>query len=141
MWPVKFEDRLVQWSILREEAKNLSLESSLNKINHWWQQTPWVPYHLHWDDQETWPNPWELLSDNLFCDLARSLGIVYTTMMIDHPAIDKIELASCEETNLVLINQGKYILNWSPEELLNISTANIKIKKTLDSEKVRYLIG
>ena len=141
MWPVKFEDRLIQWSSLREEVKNLSLESSLNKINHWWQQTPWSPYHLHWDDQETWPNPWELLSDNLFCDLARSLGIVYTTMMIDHPAIDKIELASCEETNLVLINQGKYILNWSPEELLNISTANIKIKKTLDSEKVRYLIG
>jgi hypothetical protein len=141
MWPVKFEDRLVQWSILREEAKNLSLESSLNKINHWWQQTPWSPYHLHWDDQETWPNPWELLSDNMFCDLARSLGIVYTTMMIDHPDIDKIELASCDETNLVLINQGKYILNWSPEELLNISTANIKIKKTLDSEKVRYLIG
>jgi hypothetical protein len=141
MWPVKFEDRLVQWSILREEAKNLSLESSLNKINHWWQQTPWSPYHLHWDDLETWPNPWELLSDNLFCDLARSLGIVYTTMMIDHPDIDKIELASCDETNLVLINQGKYILNWSPEELLNISTANIKIKKTLDSEKVRYLIG
>ena len=141
MWPVKFEDRLVQWSILREEAKNLSLESSLNKINQWWQQTPWSPYNLHWDDQETWPNPWELLSDNLFCDLARSLGIVYTTMMIDHPGIDKIELASCDETNLVLINQGKYILNWSPEELLNISTANIKIKKTLDSEKVRYLIG
>ena len=97
MWPVKFEDRLVQWSILREEAKNLSLESSLNKINHWWQQTPWVPYHLHWDDQETWPNPWELLSDNLFCDLARSLGIVYTTMMIDHPAIDKIEKNTAEE--------------------------------------------
>jgi hypothetical protein len=141
MWPVKFEDRLIQWSSLREEAKNLSLESSLNKINHWWQQTPWSPYHLHWDDQETWPNPWELLSDNLFCDLARSLGIVYTTMMIDHPEINKIELASCDETNLVLINQGKYILNWSPEELLNISTANIKIKKTLDSEKVRYLIG
>lgn len=141
MWPVKFEDRLIQWSSLREEVKNLSLESSLNKINHWWQQTPWSPYHLHWDDQETWPNPWELLSDNLFCDLARSLGIVYTTMMIDHPEINKIELASCDETNLVLINQGKYILNWSPEELLNISTANIKIKKTLDSEKVRYLIG
>jgi hypothetical protein len=141
MWPVKFEDRLIQWSSLREEAKNLSLESSLNKINYWWQQTPWSPYHLHWDDQETWPNPWELLSDNLFCDLARSLGIVYTTMMIDHPEINKIELASCDETNLVLINQGKYILNWSPEELLNISTANIKIKKTLDSEKVRYLIG
>jgi len=141
MWHSKFEDRLLQWSILREEAKNLSLESSLTKINLWWQQTPWVPYHLHWDDQETWPNPWELLSDNLFCDLARSLGIVYTTMMIEHPEIDKIELACSEETNLVLINQGKYILNWSPEELLNISTANIKIKKTLGSEKVRHLIG
>lgn len=141
MWHSKFEDRLLQWSILREEAKNLSLESSLKKINLWWQQTPWVPYHLHWDDQETWPNPWELLSDNLFCDLARSLGIVYTTMMISHPEINKIELACSEETNLVLINQGKYILNWAPEELLNISTANIKIKKTLDSEKVRHLIG
>jgi len=141
MWPVKFEDRLIQWSILREEAKNLSLESSLNKINRWWQQTPWTPYHLHWDDQETWPNPWELLSDNLFCDLARSLGIVYTTIMIDHPDINNIELASCEETNLVLINQGKYILNWSTEELLNISTANIKIKKTVDGEQVRHLIG
>jgi hypothetical protein len=141
MWPVKFEDRLMQWSTLREEAKNLSLEPSLHKVNQWWQQTPWSPYHIHWDDQESWPNPWELLSDNLFCDLARSLGIVYTTMMIDHPEITDIELASCEETNLVLINQGKYILNWSPEELLNISTANIKIKKTLNSEKIRHLIG
>ena len=141
MWPVKFEDRLLQWSKLRTEANDLSLESSLAKINFWWQQTPWTPYHLHWDDQETWPNPWELLSDNLFCDLARSLGILYTIMMIDRQDIFKAELAMCDETNLVLINEGKYILNWSPEELLNISTASINIKKTLDSEKLRHFIG
>ena len=141
MWPIKFEDRLLQWSKLRTEANELSLESSLAKINLWWQQTPWTPYHLHWDDQETWPNPWELLSDNIFCDLARSLGIMYTIMMIDRPDIFKAELALCDETNLVLINEGKYILNWSPEELLNISTASIKIKKTLDSEQLRHFIG
>ena len=38
--------------------------------------------------------------------------------------------------NLVLINQGKYILNWALNEMLNISSEHISIRRVLETEVV-----
>ena len=63
MWPRTFQLRLDAWAHLRANARNLKPELALESINHWWYQTPWRAYHLHWDDKDTWPDPWELLSE------------------------------------------------------------------------------
>ena len=72
LWPADFERRLIQWRQLRDRVKDLDLESYLLTINDWWFQTPWQPYYLHWDDRRDWPDPWQLLDDNVFCDLVIS---------------------------------------------------------------------
>jgi hypothetical protein len=124
MWLSKFEQRLQSWTQLRETAFCQDSETALMTINSWWFQTPWTAYHLHWDDRLDWPDPWQLLSDNIYCPLARGLGILYTITMLDHPDIQDAELIEVDGDNLVLVSKEKYILNWSQEEIVNISPAN-----------------
>ncbi len=138
MWPARYEDRLSQWHQLRQDNQTNDLETALLAINDWWQQCPWTPYYLHWDDLEQWPDPWDLLSDNHFCSLAKALGIVYTLHMISRSDITCTELAvnGSSADNLVLINKGKYILNWEAGQLLNITSPEINITRSIDSQAV-----
>ena len=122
MWPRTFEQRLDSWVQLRQQVATVDVETALQRINAWWFQTPWVPYHLHWDDQATWPDPWQLLSDNIYCDIARGLGLMYTISMLDRPDIQDAELIEVGSDNLVQLSQGKYILNWDKDEIVNISS-------------------
>jgi hypothetical protein len=120
MWPVTFADRLAAWANLRSQCNALDVESALTVINAWWFNTPWQPYYLHWDDQPNWPDPWQLLSDNIYCDLARGLGIVYTISLLDRADMMDAELVLSEDgSNLVLIAKEKYILNWNKELIVN----------------------
>ena len=120
MWPKIFADRLATWANLRNECQTLDLDTALDKINIWWWATPWHPYYLHWDDQETWPDPWQLLSDNVYCDLARGLGILYTISLLDRADMADAELVLTEAgDNLVLVAKEKYILNWKNDSILN----------------------
>lgn len=133
----EFEDRLVQWNQLRDDNQSNDLETALLAINDWWQMLPLDLHYLHWDDVERWPDPWDLLADSVFCSVAKSLGIVYTLHMINRPEINDLQFAQTTEgDNLVLVNQGKYILNWAPGELLNIDTAEIEITQTMNASVI-----
>ncbi len=129
MWPKIFDQRLRAWYNLRESAQTLTLEQSLESINHWWSHTPWQPYYLDWDNQDKWPDPWQLLSENVYCDLARALGILYTITLLDRADMADAELVLTEDSrNLVLVDKTKYILNWNPDTIVNTNRA-VKIKK------------
>lgn len=121
MWHKQFGDRLAAWNQLRNQSLVQPVPQALAMINAWWFQTPWIPYHLHWDDRANWPDPWQLLEDDLFCPLARGLGILYTIAIIKHPYIESAELTEVGSDNLVLINKKKYILNWDRDEIVNIN--------------------
>jgi len=143
VWPDRYEERLAQWRELRTANQNNLLEDALLAINDWWQTAPWTPYYLHWDDLDTWPGPWDLLADNHFCGLAKALGIVYTIQMIARPDITAVQIAenSGSGDNLVLVNEGKYILNWAPGQLLNITSEQVSIKRSVDSQAVAKKIN
>jgi len=127
MWFDDFADRLESWADLRTSANELPLDQALELVNNWWQKTPWQPYYLHWDDQPLWPDPWQLLSDNVYCDLARGLGILYTVSMLDHKDLVSFELVLTEDDrNLVLVNKEKYTLNWTNGVLVNTPPGKIK---------------
>ena len=140
MWPLTFEERLQDWRNLRNQCLLVDYTTSLYLINDWWWRAPTVNHYLHWDDNQSWPDPWDLLADNHFCDLAKSLGIVYTILMIDHIETVDLELIQTADSNLVQVNKGKYILNWAPRELLNNQSANITVKKSLDCQGFKNLI-
>ena len=136
IWPATFAARLESWNLLRDRCQNLPLESALDEINRWWFTAPWRPYYLHWDDQLTWPDPWQLLSDNVYCDLARGLGIVYTISMLDRMDMVPATLVLTEDgSNLVQVAKEKYILNWQADQIVNNFT-KVKIKRQYQQDQI-----
>jgi hypothetical protein len=122
---------------MRLAVQTLPLEQALETINQWWSQTPWRPYYLHWDDQPTWPDPWQLLSDDVYCDLARALGILYTISLLDRKDMAPAELVLTEDgDNLVLVAKEKYILNWNPDSIVN-TFQEVKIKRQFKQQHIK----
>lgn len=132
-----YENRLRSWRDLRLKTKTLSLEQSCVEIDKWWQQAPLVNHHLHWNDAENWPGPWELLSENTYCSLARGAGICYTLFVND---INDIELltatdAQCEEHYLVIVDN--YVLNYWPGTVLTNKVTDFTITKRLNMSLIK----
>ncbi len=140
MWPRTFDERLASWMQLRQQAALADPESALLTINSWWFQTPWRAYHLHWDDQADWPDPWQLLSDNLYCPLARGLGILYTIALLDRPDLQDAVLVEAGSDNLVLINRENYILNWDQDTIVNTSPRVLNSRHSVTQEQIKQQI-
>jgi len=135
-WPQTFDARLHSWLKLREQAQNLPLESALTTINCWWFNSPWQPYYLHWDDQTSWPDPWQLLSDNIFCEVARGLGILYTITLLDRADMTPASLILTNSgSNLVQVAKEKYILNWEANCVVN-TNQEVTIQRQYQQEKI-----
>jgi len=135
-WPHSFEQRLLAWNALRHSVAQQPLDQALHAINLWWQRTPWQPYYLHWDDLSDWPDPWQLLNDNIFCDVARALGIMYTITMLDRSDVTDLQMVETKNYNLVLVEQGKYILNCQDDQILNTNFETSTIRRTLTHSEV-----
>ena len=136
IWPATFAARLESWNLLRDRCQNLPLESALDEINQWWFHAPWQPYYLHWDDQPDWPDPWQLLSDDVYCELARGLGILYTISLLDRADMaDATLVLTQDDGNLVLVAKEKYILNWKAEDIVNTFT-KVTIKRQYQKHQI-----
>jgi hypothetical protein len=136
IWPASFAARLESWNLLRDQCQNLSAQSALEHINAWWFRAPWCPYYLHWDDQKTWPDPWQLLSDDIYCELARGLGILYTITLLDRADLAPAELVlTQDDVNLVQVAKEKYILNWDADTVVNTIQATT-IKRQYQQQQI-----
>ena len=140
MWPRTFAERLESWTQLRNQASTGDAETALHAINAWWFHAPWRAYHLHWDDQAVWPDPWQLLSDNIYCNLARGLGILYTITILDRPDLQDSVLAEFGSDNLVLVANEKYILNWDSKQMLNITLERTKPRHSVTQQQIKQQI-
>lgn len=140
MWPRDFRERLLNWNGMREQCLTMSVPDALTKINTWWFQAPWSAYHLHWDDQQDWPDPWQLLSDNQYCPVARGLGIMYTIAMLDREDLQDARMIEYQSDNLVLVAKEKYILNWDPDQVVNISLGKSKPRRQVSQEQIKQKI-
>lgn len=108
-WPLKFEDRLQDWHNLRHAADHDDPHTFLLHVNNWWMRAPINGYYLHWDYSHEWPGPWQLLSDNVWCDLARCLGIVYTLTMTEKFQFDSIKIIQFDSGNVALVNKKHWL--------------------------------
>ena len=140
MWAGTFEARLQAWQTLRQSVIYLPAVTCLEHINQWWFDTPWCSYYLHWDDRDSWPDPWQLLEDNIFCSLARGLGMLYTISLLDRADIQTAELVETQNDNLVLIDSGKYVLNWEMDRIVNINLGQANPCHRIHQSSINHMI-
>ena len=81
MWIEDYDSRLRSYRHLRQALPHANLERQLEVINQWWADAPKGTNIIHWQDKDNWPNPWELLAESVYDELAKALGIVYLSLI------------------------------------------------------------
>lgn len=127
MWNLKPDERLHEWRLFRKNLSQKDLESALKEVSRLWSYAPYVTHYLSPDLVEDWPEPWTLVHENYYCDLAKALGMLYTLYLSDHwnNSIDNLEIRIYKNTdthdilNTVWVNRGKYILNLTFDTVVN----------------------
>ncbi len=138
VFQLNYDTRLRAWYDLRTKVEKLDTQTKCVEIDKWWQHAPLVNHHLHPQDINHWPDPWELLVDNTYCVIARALGMYYTLHLTGTKAIDfclGIDDNS-DEVTLVMVDRAKYILNYHPDSVLSNTLQDFKIDKTLSVEQL-----
>jgi len=128
-----YDTRLQDWYNLKQSSKELDLLQKCVIIDDWWQKAPLVNRYLHTMDTDAWPNPWELLVENTYCEVARALGMCYTLYMIGVTDIEMVEATDNlgNDVVLVLIDSAKYILNYWPDTVVNNCLQDFRINRTV----------
>lgn len=128
MWNLTPSERLRYWHDFRKRISTLTSAEAIEETHHLWCYAPYVTHYLTIDQIMNWPNPWELINDNYYCDLAKALGMVYTLYLTNHWIESTIEIyhdrSSKDERNLVIIDEGKYVLNYLHDEIINKKQIN-----------------
>lgn len=138
-----YEARLQDWFQLRESVSKLTLQEQCVTIDKWWQRAPLVNHYLHPHDIDNWPDPWELLSENTYCELARALGMCYTLLLL---GVSNVELVlakndTSEDVVLVLVNDAKYVMNYWPDTVISNNLNDFKVVEKIDIKKITDRIG
>lgn len=126
-----YDARLKGWYELRTTLQHADLKTKCVETDKWWQRAPQINHYLHPDDVEHWPDPWQLLADNNYCQIARGLGMVYTLALLGIKDIDFC-IGKCYNDDIAVITVDKYILNYHPNSVESTSLNDFTITKTIN---------
>jgi len=131
---LSYSDRLKAWHDLRNDLDGNEIKHICVEVDKFWQKSPISNHFLHPNDIENWPDPWVLLSDNIYCEYARALGMWYTLVLLGIESVDIVEATDYNSNDvvLVLVDYAKYVMNYWPDSVLNTSQTEFRIKHRLD---------
>ena len=143
VFQLKFEARLRSWHDLRKSLETADIKTKCLEIDKWWQSAPLVNHHLHPFEVSNWPNPWDLINDNTYCNIARGLGMIYTLLLTGVTDVDFVIATddNSEEFVLVLVDNAKYVLNYWPNTVLSNNLKDFKVVSKLNIEQIKQQIG
>jgi hypothetical protein len=125
MWNQPLQQRLTTWRTFRDTLGNKTLHDAIHATNNFWNKLPIDSSYYRYDHLELWPGPWELLQENYYDNIAKSLGMLYTIVLSKHGDNIEIDIRHYQSQtsihDVVWIDQGKYVLNWDLEVRVNTS--------------------
>jgi hypothetical protein len=125
MFDLRPEERISEWRHFRQSIQYLDRQDMLQKTATLWANAPLVNYYLDTDTCKDWPDPWTLISENMYCDVGVALGIFYTLFLTERFDNRDLEVVIYKNSSGFLPSVHvceKYALNINYREVLNIST-------------------
>jgi hypothetical protein len=112
----------------------LPLHEKCVEVDKFWQQCPETTHYLHPADIKSWPDPWQLLDDNMYCPYARALGIIYTLILLGITDIDLVDAIDYNSVSvvLVMVDSAKYVLNYWPGTVVNNKLSDFTVVRHYD---------
>lgn len=138
VFQLSYIERLRSWRNLRDGLRDQTSENRAVMVDRWWQFAPIIKHHLHWNDTENWTNPWEILSENTYCPLTRAVGMCYTLLLLNMDTeLLYVTDQQSEEHYLVSVDGAKYLLNYWPNSVLNISLKEFNVRSTIQQHVLK----
>ena len=134
MFKLSVSDRLTSWKKLRQQLDDCNLDQAIYLVNEIWSQCPYIPYYLDIDKPQFWPDPWQLLTENYYCDIAKTLGIIYTLHLTKHQQdlVPELRIYYHPTTryyyHIAYLCDGKYVLNLIEGSIVNKQHINQELQ-------------
>jgi hypothetical protein len=112
MFNLPYQERLVFWHEFRSKLE--TQEDPIKSVIDFWNTAPEISIQADPWDQNTWPDPWEMIHDNVYCPFVKILAICYTLQLTDCFSKGEFEInimqdkKNCETKYLLKFN-GLYI--------------------------------
>lgn len=81
MFEKKYEDRLAAWHNFRNQLENA--DDPLQAVVDFYNHAPMVSINTDPYNKDSWPDPWELVLENQYCDFCRVLGQCYSLQLTE----------------------------------------------------------
>lgn len=132
---LSYYERLQSWVQLRDSLDNATPQQICIAVDEWWQRAPLVNHYLHPLEIQSWPDPWTLLHENMYCPVARALGMCYTLLLL---GVDYWRLGHCadecgDEYTLILVDRVNCVMNYHPGCVVNTALQQFTIRKYYDT--------
>lgn len=104
----------------------MDTDSAYNETAIWWKFVPLVNKSIDPWREDSWPDPWALVSTGQFCPSAQGLGMFYSLVLAGFECkIARVQID--KETRLVVILPNNNLLNYYDGELIDMKNANLEI--------------
>lgn len=117
-------ERLTKWKQIRDELEQDP--TAFQTVVDLWARAPFVSPFLDPNQPTSWPDPWHLILDNRYDDLALCLGIMYTLQLTQRFMGSKYEIhmsinSQKKEPLYFLVVDQKTVLNHCYKTVSDIS--------------------
>lgn len=133
MFDLHGNDRLTAWKQFRNSLETSS--SPFENVSVLWSKAPFVNQYLDRHDPKSWPDPWHLIIDGKFDDLAICLGMLYTLKLTQRFTSSLYEIhmsmpSDDTHTRFFLVVDHLKVLNFAYREVVDY-TAVASVKTSL----------
>lgn len=90
MFDASPNERLTKWKQFRDTLETSN--SPFDDIAEFWSHAPFVSDFLDPHKSDCWPDPWHLILDGRFDDLAITLGMLYTILLTQRFMVTDCEI-------------------------------------------------
>lgn len=90
MFEKNYEQRLASWHSFRKQLE--TVDDPFRQVLDLYKLAPSVSINTDPYDQKSWPDPWELIVENLYCDFCRVLGQCYSLQLTERFKEENFEI-------------------------------------------------
>jgi hypothetical protein len=111
------QDRLEHWKQFRRQLPSLPETEQLNSVAKYWALAPLAKVSYDVEDPMSWPTPWEMISQGIWCRNSVAIGMEFTLRLSGWKP-QRLQLAMLrdyelsEQTMIVIIDDSK-VMNYT----------------------------
>jgi hypothetical protein len=112
------KERLIEWKKIRADLEHSS--TPYHDVLKLWRKAPFVNPYIDTKDPDSWPDPWRLVLDSKYDNLAICLGMLYTLKLTERFMDATFEIhksAGQEEDAYLVVVDGESVIDYAADRI------------------------